>query len=387
MTEKTDILIIGGGPVGGSLALALRESGLGVTVLEAQPESAPAEDPRALALSYGSRQILERLEVWPRIGGATPIERIHVSQRGGFGVSRMSAAEAGIPALGYVADYTVLNRAVREALKAGGLNYLNRATVKAVQADPDQVTVAFELDGNPRQIDASLLVVADGGRSLVGIQGFERRERDYRQTAVIANVRTELPHANVAYERFTPAGPMALLPNGAGFALVWTMAPEAAEELAGLSDGAFLARLHQHFGDRLGAFTVVERRASFPLKLKYATSVVGRRTVLIGNAAQTLHPVTGQGFNLGVRDAWELGAAIRAAAPGELGGEAMLERYRKGRRLDSRSGMLFTDSLVRLFSNADPLLELGRGLGLAALDVLPPAKHFLMGRMIYGARG
>jgi 2-octaprenyl-6-methoxyphenol hydroxylase len=387
MTDRTDVLIVGGGPVGGSLALALKDSGFGVTVLEAQPDSVVGEDPRALALSYGSRQILERIGVWPRIHGATPIERIHVSQKGGFGVTRMSAAEAGIPALGYVIDYILLNRAVRETVTAGGLTFLGGATVNGVHAGPDRVAVEFERDGVAHQVDAGLLVVADGGRSLAGIQGFERRERDYRQTAVIANVRTELPHGNVAYERFTPAGPMALLPNGAGFALVWTMAPEAAEEVAGLSDGAFLARLHQHFGDRLGAFTAVQRRAGFPLKLKYAVSVAGRRTVLIGNAAQTLHPVTGQGFNLGVRDAWELGAAIRAAAPGELGSEAMLERYRRGRRPDSRGGMFFTDSLVRLFSNADPTLELGRGLGLAALDVLPPIKHFLMGRMIYGARG
>lgn len=216
--DKTDILIIGGGPVGGSLALALRDSGLAVTVLEAQPDTAPSDDPRALALSWGSRQILERLGLWQGIAGATPIEHIHVSQRGGFGVTRMDAAEVGVPALGYVADYAALNGAVGGLLKDSVPGFLTGAAVTAVEPGPERATVTFEAAGSFRRIGARLLVAADGGRSLAGVQGFERRERDYHQTAVIANVMTELPHGNVAYERFTPAGPMALLPNGAGFA-------------------------------------------------------------------------------------------------------------------------------------------------------------------------
>jgi 2-octaprenyl-6-methoxyphenol hydroxylase len=193
----------------------------------------------------------------------------------------------------------------------------------------------------------------------------------------------------VAYERFTPDGPVALLPSGEYFALVWTVSPSLAQEILSLDDAAFLARLHAHFGNRLGKFVETGKRAGFPLALKYATPVTACRTVLIGNAAQTLHPVAGQGFNLGLRDAWELADEIIAPplSPLELGTPSMLARYGERRRVDSSAGRIFTDSLVRLFSNDDPLLSSMRSLGLSALDCLPQAKRFVARRMMFGARG
>jgi 2-octaprenyl-6-methoxyphenol hydroxylase len=190
----------------------------------------------------------------------------------------------------------------------------------------------------------------------------------------------------VAYERFTPDGPVALLPSGEYFSLVWTVSPPAAEEILALDDVLFLARLHEHFGDRLGKFIDAGKRSGFPLALKYATPITACRVVLIGNAAQTLHPVAGQGFNLGLRDAWELAEEI-IAWPTEIGTQAMLARYGNKRQMDSSVGRIFTDSLVKFFSNDDPVLGTVRSMGLSALDCLPQAKRFVARRMMFGARG
>jgi 2-octaprenyl-6-methoxyphenol hydroxylase len=190
----------------------------------------------------------------------------------------------------------------------------------------------------------------------------------------------------VAYERFTPDGPVALLPSGEYFSLVWTVSPAAAEEILALDDAAFLDRLHGHFGDRLGEFVETGKRSGFPLALKYANPITACRTVLVGNAAQTLHPVAGQGFNLGLRDAWELAEEI-IASPTGIGTPAMLARYSDKRRMDSGLGRTFTDSLVKLFSNDNPVLDVMRSMGLSVLDCLPQAKRLVARRMMFGARG
>ena len=379
--ESADILIVGGGPTGAALALALRSSGLSVVLLEARDSI--ASDPRPLALSYGSRLILERLGVWDAVAAPTPILSIHVSQRGGFGRSLLGAKEAGVPALGYVVSHSELQSALQQALTG----CFNGATVLRIEAGEESARAEFSYRGNTQQISVKLLVVAEGGRGLEGVDGITQREKDYRQSAVVTQVKTQAPHCNVAYERFTPQGPLALLPFGEKLALVWTTAPQVAEMLCGLSEALFLQRLHQHFGDRLGRFTETGKRASFPLKLKYAITPTMQRVVILGNAAQTLHPVAGQGFNLGLRDSWELSEIILRGTAQQLGTSEMLQAYRARRRLDRYGGIFFTDTLLTLFTNDNVPLRAFRGLALAAFDAVPAAKRLLMRRMIFGARG
>jgi 2-octaprenyl-6-methoxyphenol hydroxylase len=379
--ESADILIVGGGPTGAALALALRCSGYSVVLLEAKESL--TDDPRPLALSYGSRLILERLGVWASVVAPTPILSIHVSQRGGFGRSVLSAKEAGLPALGYVVSHSELQSALRHVLT----NCFNGATVLRIEAGEESARAEFSYRGNVQQIDAKLLVLADGGRGLEGIEGVTQKEKDYHQCAVVTQVKAHAPHCNIAYERFTPQGPLALLPFGEKLALIWTTAPQVAEMLCGLSEALFLQRLHQHFGDRLGGFTEAGKRASFPLKLKYSITPTMQRIVIMGNAAQTLHPVAGQGFNLGLRDAWELSEIILRSAAQQLGTSEMLQAYRARRRLDRYGGIFFTDTLLSLFTSDSAPLRAARGFALAALDALPAAKRFLMSRMIFGARG
>lgn len=378
-----DVLIAGGGPVGAALALALRDSGLVLGVLEARTPQAAA-DPRPIALSHGSRLILERLGVWEALEPATPIARIHVSQRGGFGRVELDAGEARLPALGYVLDYARLARTLARGLDAGFCDYLTGAAVTGLTSEQDGARVQFDRGKGVERAAARLVAVADGG-ALMAVARV--RTRDYRQAAVTARVTSRAPHRNVAYERFTPAGPLALLPDGEALAVVWTTTPEHARLLCALPDAGFLQRLEHAFGSRLGGFTGVGDRAWFPLALKVASRIAVPRVAALGNAAQTLHPVAGQGLNLGLRDAWELAAAIKGCCRDEIGGSALLGSYAARRRLDRGGGVWFTDTLVRLFSNDLAPLRLARGLGLALLGAAPAAKNFVVRRMSFGTRG
>lgn len=382
-----EVVIVGGGPVGATLALALAQNGFAdVTVLEAKSDFSGPGDGRTLALSYGSRLILESLGVWPRLPEPTPITRIHVSERGAFGRTLLTAAQAGLPALGYVLDYDALIRALHEALTAAPLDYRTGARVTRVTPGAPLARVAWGDAAGDDGEHARLVALADGGRLVAELPGVRRLERDYGQWALVCQVETERFHDHLAYERFTPQGPAALLPYRDRYALVWTARPEEARAMAAWTDAEFLARLHRHFGDRRGRFLAAGPRSTFPLALKRAEPRVLAHTVLIGNAAQTLHPVAGQGFNLGLRDAFELAQAILRAPPGTLGSAAMLSAYERGRRLDTGGGIFFTDFLVRGFSNALPGLSAVRAAALSVLDVLPPAKDFVVRRMIFGAR-
>ncbi len=375
------VLIVGAGPVGAVCALALAQQGVAAHVIEAQPADARA-DTRILALSHGSRLILERLGVWALLADATPITRIHVSQRGALGVARLDAGEVGVPALGYVLPYASLTAALKSALAEADIAVDYGVAVDRIESGAQAATV-HAADG--RSLAAPLVVVADGGRGETAPE--PKFERNYDQMAVVCEVETELPHANLAYERFTPEGPAALLPKGDGYALVWTARREDAERIALLPDGEFLAALYRHFGGRQGRFLAATPRKTFPLKLAYTGSGAANRVVRIGNAAQTLHPVAGQGFNIGLRDAWELASLCGDTAAAELGGAAMLATYARGRRVDVLGGLGFTDFLVRAFSNDLAPLRHARGLGLLALEALPPLKRFVARRMIFGARG
>lgn len=381
MPESADIAIVGGGPVGSALALALRDSGLRIVLLEAR--AAGAGDARPLALSYGSRLILERLGVWGALAPtATPIRTIHVSQRGGFGRVSLAAAEAGFPELGYVIDYGSLAQVLAQAAAATALQCRAGARVSAWHGG-DPARVDYEWSGEPHTLDAALIAVADGGAA-DNAPGIETV--DYHQCAVTAHVVSEHPHNNVAYERFTPQGPLALLPDGDGWALVWTTTPERAAQLCAADPATFLLELRGEFGGRAGPFTEVTGRASYPLRRRRAPPAADH-IVLIGNAAQTLHPVAGQGFNLGLRDVWELGEHIMRRRGAVLGSRAWLDGYLARRKVDRRGGIGFTHALVQLFSNDLLPLRLARGTGLALLGCLPPLKNFLIRRMTFGARG
>jgi 2-octaprenyl-6-methoxyphenol hydroxylase len=388
MNETADLVIVGGGPVGAALALALQPCGLDVLALEARGPQAPAltaGDDRPLALSHGSRLILERLGIWSALSAASPIARIHVSQAGGFGRVLMDAREAGVPAYGYVVPYGELARAFAAAMKARVPRYRTGARATGLRVDGNTAIVDYTLDGHVADSAAApLVVVADGGGL---VPEADVQTRNYGQTALTARVTAELPHQAVAYERFTAHGPLALLPMGTDMALIWTNTPERADELAALPDARFLAALQNEFGNRLGRFVAVGARTLHPLVLKYAHHAVLPRTILIGNAAQTLHPVAGQGFNLGLRDAWELAQELRRCEPEWLGQPDMLERVRRKRRIDRRASIGFTDFLVRVFTSGQPPVRVARGLGLAALDQLPFAKQFLARRMMFGTRG
>ena len=377
----SSVLIVGAGPVGAVCALALQQQGVTAQVLEAQPEDARA-DTRILALSHGSRLILERLGVWDRLEDVTPITRIHISQRGALGVARLSAEEAKVPALGYVLPYATLTAALKQALADAGIAVEYGVAVERIESDAGAATLHT---ATGRSVSAPLVVVADGGRGESAPD--PKISRDYAQMAVVCEVQTELPHANQAYERFTPEGPAALLPKGDRYALVWTADNADAERIAALSDADFLTALYQHFGGRQGCFTAASPRKTFPLKLAYVGSEAADRVVRIGNAAQTLHPVAGQGFNIGLRDAWELAALCADAPVDEIGSTAMLRAYARGRRVDVLGGVGFTEFLLRTFSNDIGPLRHARGLGLLALEVFPPLKNFVARRMMFGARG
>jgi 2-octaprenyl-6-methoxyphenol hydroxylase len=384
-TENCDIAIIGGGPVGTALALALRDSGLNIVVLEARKAEQQNADPRALALSYGSRLLLDKLGVWNQITQVSAIKTIQISQKNSSGFSLLHATEMKVPELGYVLPYTALQTALHQALQPSNATYLEGASVSRLDHAADGATLTYQHDGCELQLNARLAVVADGGKLLEATH--PPRVIEYGQSAVIAHITCTAPQADTAFERFTAQGPVALLPYKDGYEIVWTGSHEQAQTMLQWDDATFLTELHNHFGNAVGAFTTVGKRSSFPLRLKRAPDTTFPHTVLIGNAAQTLHPVAGQGFNMGVRDAWELARIILRAQPAALGSAAMLENFRKARRLDRNAGIGFTDSLVRIFSNDLPLLNSGRGWALAVLDRLPLAKKFVAKRMMFGANG
>ena len=384
--QTCDIAIIGGGPVGTSLALALRDSGLKVCVLEARPANAPSNDARALALSYGSRLLLERIGIWKRLSEVSPIRTIHISQRQSFGRAMLRAAELNVPELGYVLPYPALQDALDSALQHSGITAIYGANVTRLQGEPDNALIGYQQGGVVNTLHTRLAVVADGGKLLA--QQYPPEVHDYGQSALITHITCAAPQADIAYERFTSQGPVALLPFQTGYELVWTAPHQRAQEMLAWDDAKFLCELHRHFGDRVGEFLTVGKRTCFPLGLKRAPNLFPMpHTVLLGNAAQTMHPVAGQGFNMGLRDAWELAQEILDAVPESLGTAAMLAAYRNQRRSDREAGIRFTDGLVRLFSNDLPLVSAGRAAALSALDCLPFAKRFVAKRMMFGANG
>ena len=380
MSEKAarcDVAIAGGGMVGLSLAAALAKLPLDVAVVEpVSPEAdeQPSFDARTTALSSGSRRVLEGIGAWPAVAArATPIRRIHVSERGVFGTATLTAAEQGLAALGFTIENRLLGAALRERVDSEPRVRLYHARVAAVEAGAESMRLRTDTGG---ALDARLLVAADGAQSAVrAALGIEASVSDYGQHAVIAHVDTTRFHDYTAYERFTPDGPLAVLPIAEGrSAIVWTLAPDAARAALALGDDAFLGRLQDAFGLRLGRFTRVGRRQAYPLALTRAEVITALRAAVLGNAAQSLHPVAAQGFNLALRDVAML-AELLADAAGDPGDPALLARYAKWRAPDREAVIRFTDSLVRGFALPLGPLRRVRGHGLALFDLLRPVKH------------
>ena len=391
-----DLVIVGGGLVGGSLACALRGSGLKVCSIEAVAADAvsqPSYDERVIALAWGSRRILEGIGLWGEIAlGAEAIHQIHISERGGFGFAHLDRAEQGVEALGYVAPARLLGTAIRGSLGeeagpgVGGLTLLCPARLLGLRMQSDGVDLEVSVAGASRTLRARLLVAADGGDSFVRRRlGLSVRERPYGHDAVITTVTPDRPRPNTAYERFTDTGPLAMLPMTEGrWSVVWAAREADTQTLLRLSDAAFLARLQDRFGYRLGGLTRLGRRVSYPLRQVMAREPVGDRLVLIGNAAHTLHPVAGQGFNLGLRDVAALAEVLAdsARAGSDPGGTAVLDAYRRQRGRDQADAALVTDSLARLFVNPWGPLRFARDLGLVGLDLVPGARRLLARRFM-----
>ncbi len=372
--EHIDILIVGAGPVGQTLHLALAAGGQKSLLLERRPLAEQQNDPRALALSHGARQLLEQIASWPT-RAATPIETIHISQKDGFGRTLIERDDYRLPALGYVVRYRDLAAALGKNLAADTV--LAGSEIIEIQAGDEHVDVTLRHAGQLRRFRTRLLVHAEGS------PGDEPgvTVSDYVQHAVICEVTPTPGHGKRAWERFTPEGPLALLPLGDEFSIVFTLPPDKADAVMALDDAAFIAALQKQFGQRM-TFAKPGKRSRFPLYLRLRDTLVKNHEVWIGNTAQTLHPVSGQGFNLGIRDAWQLAEILLADGVDRKA----LARYAASRQLDRRGSAFFTDKIVRAFSNDFAPLKLARGLGLLALDLCPPARHFVAKRMIWGAR-
>ena len=380
MTPSTlDVAICGAGPVGMALAALLARRGMlgrRIGLIDAKSLGAAMTDPRSIALSYGSRMLLEEVGAWPI--PATAIHEIHISRRGHFGRSVIERSEHNVPALGYVTRYGDLVSALSLACERAGVSVMRPARVTGQLEHAEGVEIKLD-DGS--EIETLLVVQAEGG--VFGAQDDKTTTRDYRQTALIARVSASSPIAHRAYERFTDEGPLALLPQEGDdrrqYALVWCVRPETAEALLALGDEAFLARLGEAFGTRLGRFTATSARAAYPLGLN-AGATGTARTVAIGNAAQTLHPVAGQGLNLGLRDAAVLARLLaQEATPASLG------KFSTARGADRNLVVGLTDTMARAFASAGPTQAL-LGLSLGLLDTVAPARTLLAELMIFGRR-
>lgn len=380
--SRVQIAIIGGGLVGASLALALqagaRQRQWKIVLIEpyAPGDSyQPSYDARASALSFGSQQIYQRLGLWDAIAPrAEAIRHIHISDRGRFAAARINAKEEGVPALGYVVENAWLGHCLWAALDSEVVEWRCPARVEQMHNLPDGYRLELD-DGSSLECD--LAILADGGRSGLREQlGIYAQHSPYGQTALISNISSAKPHQGMAFERFTDDGPMALLPLPENRSvLIWTREPQEAQRLYALPDQQFLQELQACFGYRLGAIEQVGSRHLYPLSLVESSEQVRANLVVLGNAAHSLHPVAGQGYNLSLRDSMALADCLLAGpnTPGDL---ATLQSFQQQQQLDQELTIGFSDRVTRLFSNAKPVLAGGRNLGLLGLDLLPPAKRW-----------
>ena len=385
MQHDYDILIVGGGLAGNCLALALKDAGLHMAIIEAntreQLQSSPAGD-RALALSAGTVKMLQALNIWKDIETkATAIKDIHISDRGHFGKARLSAKKQGVEALGYVISARDIETHVAERVEQSGIEQISPAWVAGLMSGLESVNVNVKQKKKSLHLTAKLLVGADGGQSSVRrLLDIPQHVTEYGQTALVTTVTSSLPHNNVAFERFTESGPLAMLPiNNEECSVVWTRSTEDAEELMSFSEEDFILQLQKCFGYPLGLLGLTTPRRAFPLSLIRAESMVLGRVVIIGNAAHQLHPVAGQGFNLGMRDVVQLAEMIikQQKNNADIGEPAFLETYAEIRQKDHDQTIGFTDNLVKIFSSDWLPLAATRSVSLAVMDHIPIAKSLL----------
>ncbi len=400
-----DLIIIGGGLAGASLACALKnvatDTPLKIAVVEAfelNTDSQPSYDDRTVALSYGSRCIFDSMGLWSSLEHyAEAINTIHISDRGHFGVTRISKEQEGVEALGYVLENRAIGQQLYAAMSDGQSDSSNDVTndnsrvssirlfcparLIKLQQDEKQVSVEILINHKQQVLHGKLLVAADGNNSQVmQLLAIGSSRQSYDQVALITNVTPGKKHDNIAYERFTDTGPLAFLPMQQNrCSVVWTLSPEQADYLYALDEVDFLAQLQQRFGYRLGQFKKVGTRHIYPLFLQCATQMVHGRVAIIGNAAHSVHPVAGQGFNLALRDIALLSELIfeTRQTSNDIGQQAMLQEYARLREQDVKRVYRFTDTLVKTFSNAiRPLAHL-RSLSLLLVDIIPDIKHQL----------
>lgn len=385
MQHDYDLVIVGGGLAGNCLALALKDTGLKIAIAEAntreQLHDSPAGD-RALALAAGTVKMLEALGIWQGISqSATAIKSIHISDQGHFGKTRLSAQKENVQALGYVITARDIEAHVARLVAEANIELLCPARLVGLMAGSDAVNISLKRGEEPLNVSAKLLVGADGGNSSVRkLLEIAQHSTEYGQTALVTTVKSSIPHNNTAFERFTASGPLALLPVEKDHcAVVWTRSSEDAEALMAGNETDFLAELQQCFGYRLGRLSLEAPRRAFPLSLIRAEQMIADRTVLIGNAVHQLHPVAGQGFNLGLRDVAQLAEMIitRQEAGQDIGAADFLSSYAESRQKDHDRTINFTDTVVRIFSNDWLALAAARNIGLAVLDHIPAVKALL----------
>ncbi|MCK5888992.1 MAG: 2-octaprenyl-6-methoxyphenyl hydroxylase [Methylococcales bacterium] len=385
MKSDYDILIVGAGLAGNCLALALQQSDLRIAIIEAstreQLNDSPAGD-RALALSAGTIKMLQAIDAWDGVkSSATAIKNIHISDQGHFGKARLSATQQGVDALGYVISARDIEKHVAQKVKEAGIEQLYSARLAGLATGLESANLHLKQGEKSVNLTAKLVVGADGGQSSVRqLLEIPQQSTDYGQTAIVTTIETSIPHEHIAFERFTKSGPLAVLPtSNEKCSVVWTRTTIEAEALLSLSDDDFMVQLQDCFGYHLGLLTLAAPRRAFPLSLIRAESLVSGRAVIIGNAAHQLHPVAGQGFNLGIRDVVQLAEIVitQQQEHGDVGEAHFLEKYASNRQKDHDKTIGFTDNLVNIFSTDWLPLAASRSISLAVMDHLPFAKSIL----------
>lgn len=385
-----DIVIVGGGLVGASLACALSSTNMRIAVVEAAAYDAgqqPSYDDRVLAIAQGSARILNTMGVWGGIPATevTPIRTIHISDRGHFGSVRLRHHKHEVEALGYTVTARALGRALITKLEhEPTIDIFCPARVEELEVESGRVVLRLVEHPEKDRLGCKLVVFADGsGSALRQSLGFETARRSYHLSAVLTTVTPDMRHNNIAYERFTETGPLALLPSVDNrYAVVWSTVEERVNKLLDCSDEDFLGMLQRRFGDRVGRLSALGKRKDYPLNFLHVKRPIRDRIVIVGNAAHTVHPVAGQGFNLGLRDVAALAEVLFEAdrAGWDIGGLEVLERYWQWRRRDVVRVGWFTDGLIRVFSNSCRPLAALRDSALLAVDLVPPVQRALVTR-------
>ena len=382
---NNSIAIIGGGPVGTIFALLNKSQSSKMLLLESNSQTQTKNDKRALALSNGTKFILQKIDVWNSLEGKlTQIKTIHTSQKGTFGRSLLEAEEFEQEALGYIISYGDLITALQEKIShSKNIEALYNTEVLSFASKEKTQNLIFKYKSKEKSLNCDLLVLADGGGSEINGISIERSNKFFDHSALVTSVETDIPHSNIAYERFTNKGPMALLPNLNGqYSLVWTGPSDEIEKLSQLNNSEFLTALQKHFGDRVGNFKLSDKKITFALKQSFISKYPQENIVIIGNSAQIMHPVAGQGLNTGIRDALVLSDCIKKDANLEL--KVMIEKFNHMRKKETKDILIFTDSLVAIFSNDFIGVNKIRGIALSFLDLIPPIKKRFVKKMSYG---